>query len=109
MGTPTIEQLLTSNWQLLEGTPFENFLAQVFDALGYWVEKKGAQTRRTQGDHGVDLLISAGRSRLAIQAKGLPSGGQAGVDAVRAVHCAKQYYGCTACVVVTNSTFSSAA
>ena len=47
-GTPTIEQLLTSNWQLLEGTPFENFLAQVFDALGYWVEKKGAQTRRTQ-------------------------------------------------------------
>ena len=31
------------------------------------------------------------------------------MDAVRAVHCAKQYYGCKACVAVTNSIFSSAA
>jgi hypothetical protein len=109
MSAPTIDHLLASDWQTLEGTPFENFLAQVFDALGYWVERKGAQTRRTQGDHGVDLLVSAGSSRIAVQAKGLPSGGQAGVDAVRAVHCAKQYYGCKACVAITNSTFSSAA
>jgi tetratricopeptide (TPR) repeat protein len=112
MGTPTIGQLLERNWQELAGTPFENFLAQVFDALGYSVVKTGAQTRRTQGDHGVDLLISSGRDRFAIQTKGQPSGSRVRVDAVRDVCSAVKYYkwkaglDFKASLVVTNSTFN---
>jgi hypothetical protein len=110
MSAPPIhDRLLASNWQELEGTAFENFLAQVFDALGYAVEKKGAHGQKRRGDHGVDLLVSAGRSRFAVQAKGYPSGGQVGVDAVRDVNAGKQYFRCDASLVVTNSTFSSSA
>src|SRR5947209_435821 len=97
-----VDRLLASGWQKLEGTPFEQFLAQVFDSLGYAVTANGAQANRSLGDHGVDLLVSAGHSRYAVQAKGFPSGNQVGVDAVRAANSGKQYFGCKACLVVTN-------
>jgi predicted RecB family endonuclease len=103
------DRLLASDWQQLQGTPFENFLAQVFDALGYAVEKRGAQTSRTQGDNGIDLLISAGRRWLAVQAKGYPSGCQIGVDAVKDVYTGMNLFRYHASIVVTNSTFGYAA
>lgn len=105
MSALTTEKLLATDWRQLEGDPFEDFLAAVFDALGYSVEKVGAKARGGQGDHGVDLLVSAHELRVAVQAKGWPAGGQVGVEAVRAVNAGRQYYGCTAGWVVTNSTF----
>lgn len=107
MSLPTIcDQLLASNWPEQKGTPFESFLAQVFDALGYAVEKSGAQSKGRLGDNGVDLFVSKARHRFAIQAKGYPSGNQVGVDAVMAVIAGRQYYGCKGSLVVTNSTFT---
>jgi hypothetical protein len=44
-------QLLHCDWRALRGTPFEDFLQQVFERLGYSV-----QTTKASGDQGIDLI-----------------------------------------------------
>jgi len=57
-------QLLCCDWRSLRGIPFERFLLDVFEALGYSVQMTPPQ------DLGVDLIVTTGVDRIAIQAKG---------------------------------------
>ena len=83
--------------------PFEQFLASVFIEWGYQVE-----TTKVTGDQGVDLIVSKNGSKVAVQAKGYP-GSTVGNSAVQEAHTGMKFYGCHRSVVITNSTFTSAA
>jgi restriction system protein len=97
-------ELLKIDWLALRGTCFEHFLKDVFEQLGYSV-----QTTRTTGDQGVDLILTRDILKIAVQAKGYPSQNTIGNDAVQAVVAGMNHYGCSSCVVITNSTFTRAA
>ncbi len=92
-------RLLMTDWRLLRGIPFENFVADVFQELGYAVEKT-----KTSGDQGVDLVVARAGHRVAIQAKGYD--GNVGNGAVQEVHAGMVLYKCHACAVITNSDFT---
>jgi hypothetical protein len=98
-----INRLRVSDWESLQGVPFENFLMEVFLEWGYEVE-----TTKVTGDQGVDLIVSKNDSKVAVQAKGYPSS-TVGNSAVQEAHTGMRFYGCQRCVVITNSTFTSAA
>jgi hypothetical protein len=95
-------QLLRTDWRSLRDVEFEAFLADVFQELGYAVET----TRRT-GDQGVDLILSRGHRRVAVQAKGYKD--SVGNKAVQEVVSGRIYYRCDGCAAVTNSTFTAGA
>lgn len=95
-------QLRRTNWKALRGVPFEQFLADVFRALGYEVGDTKAS-----GDRGVDLIVTGGGRRVAVQTKGYVS--SVGNDAVQQAHAGMTFYGCTESAVVTNSVFTPAA
>ena len=96
-------QLLHCHWPGMAGVEFENFLASVFQELGYKV-----RTTRTTGDQGVDLIVSKNGRKVAIQAKGYPRS-TVGNKAVQEAHTGMVFYNCQAAVVITNSDFSSGA
>jgi HJR/Mrr/RecB family endonuclease len=98
-----INQLLDCHWQGMAGVEFEDFLAAVFQELGYRVE-----TTKVTGDQGVDLIVSKDGRKVAIQAKGYP-GTTVGNKAVQEAHTGMTFYGCQAAVVITNSTYTSGA
>src|SRR5262249_47294256 len=52
-------QLLYSNWRDLRGTPFEEFLSQVFSVHGFHVE-----TTPGSGDQGLDLILNGAGRRI---------------------------------------------
>jgi hypothetical protein len=87
------------NWRDLRGTPFEDFLRQVFEALGYTV-----QTTKASGDQGIDLILTGKGRRIGVQAKGYS--GNIGNHAVMEAYAGMKFYGCDSCVVVTNSDFT---
>jgi len=96
-------RLLTCDWRSLRGQPFEDFLREVFEELGYAVEVTG----KTPGDQGVDLLVARDAARIAVQAKGYAE--SVGNDAVQEVHTGMAFYQCHRCVVITNSRFTQQA
>jgi hypothetical protein len=95
-------RLVHTNWRSLRGVPFENFLAEVFEELGYSVE-----LTKASGDQGVDLVVTGKGRRIAVQAKGYA--GSVGNKAVQEVYAGKKHYDCDGYVVVTNSDFTSGA
>jgi hypothetical protein len=95
-------QLLMIDWRSLRGVEFENFLADVFQALGYAVE-----TTKASGDQGIDLIASKNGKRIGIQAKGYAK--SVGNSAVQEAFAGKTHYGCDECVVITNSRFTRGA
>jgi hypothetical protein len=96
------EQLLKRNWKDLRGVEWEQFLAEVFSALG-----GNVQTTPISGDQGVDLVVTLGSRRIAIQAKGYL--GAVGNDAVQQVVAGRAHYKCNACAVISNSRFTPSA
>jgi Restriction endonuclease len=98
--TSRLYKLRTCRWDLKTGTEFEHFLAEVFNERGYVVELTGKS-----GDQGVDLVIIRDGIRIAIQAKGYPSG-SVGNGAVQEVHTGMAIYSCQMSAVVTNSHFT---
>jgi HJR/Mrr/RecB family endonuclease len=92
-------RLLHTDWRALKDVAFEQFLADVFHALGY-----GVQTTRGSGDQGVDLIVTGKGRRIAVQAKGYT--GNVGNHAVMEVVAGMTFYRCDSCVVVTNSSFT---
>jgi hypothetical protein len=90
-------------WSALKGPEFEEFLRQVFIALGYEVTTTGGK-----GDQGVDLVLEGGLWKVAVQAKG---GYEDGVDnsAVQAVNLGKIIHKCDLCAVITNGRFRESA
>jgi restriction system protein len=95
-------RLLRSDWRVLTGIPFEQFLAEVFEELGYRVE-----ITKASGDQGVDLILVQDTQRIAVQAKGYS--GSVGNKAIQEAYTGMCIYACNQCVVVTNSQFTSGA
>jgi len=95
-------RLLLVDWRSLRSVEFEDFLADVFELLGYAVE-----TTKVSGDQGIDLIASGGVRRLGIQTKGYEN--SAGNAAVQEAFSGMVHYGCTECVVITNSRFTRGA
>jgi HJR/Mrr/RecB family endonuclease len=98
-----INQLRSSHWRGMTGIEFENFLADVFREWGYVVE-----TTKSTGDQGVDLVISKGGRRVAVQAKGYP-GTTVGNKAIQEAHAGRSFYRCDSSAVITNSSFTTGA
>lgn len=90
------------DWRALRGMYFERFLRQVFEHLGYEV-----QITKTAGDQGVDLIVTLGERRIAIQAKGFAE--KVDVFAVQEAYAGMAFYHCQGCAVITNATFTEAA
>lgn len=96
------EQLLRRNWKAMRDTEWESFLADVFRSLGMEVE-----TTNTVGDQGVDLIVTSGRRKFAIQAKGYHH--SVGNSAVQEAVAGMRHYRCNSCAVITNSRFTKSA
>jgi HJR/Mrr/RecB family endonuclease len=96
------EELLLRNWRAMRDYEWEEYLAEVFQALGAKVQRTG----RT-GDQGVDLIVEIGAKRIAVQAKGYYNSvnGSAVQEAVAGV----AHYRCNASAVITNSRFTKGA
>jgi hypothetical protein len=95
-------QLVHSNWRSLRGTAFEDFVAEIFEELGFTVEKTKAS-----GDQGVDLIVTGRGRRIAVQTKGYK--GSVGNKAIQQVYAGMALYQCRECAAVTNSSFTSGA
>ena len=95
-------QLLATDWKSLRGVLFEDFLQEVFEDLGYRVERTTAS-----GDQGVDLILKQDGTWIAVQAKGYAE--SVGNSAVQEVHTGMWFHKCQRCAVITNSTFTSSA
>ncbi len=96
-------QLLHSRWPEMTGVDFENFLASVFQELGYEV-----RTTTTADDKGVDMIVSKNSRKVAIQARGCPRS-TVGNEAVRELRTGMLCYECQDAVLITNSDFTPAA
>jgi len=93
------QKLFDRRWREYRGAQFEDYLAEVFDVLGYTVQQTGQS-----GDHGVDLIVKRNGRTVAIQAKGYTD--SVGNAAVREAYAGKDIYRCHACAVITNSRFT---
>ncbi|MHB8070617.1 MAG: restriction endonuclease [Candidatus Cryosericum sp.] len=91
-----------SSVDAMEGTRFEEFLAELFSHLGYRIQLVG-----NSHDFGADLVLTSRRQRIVVQAKRY--GGSVGIAAVQEVLGAVQYYHGTRGMVVTNSGFTESA
>ena len=98
-----VAELLTIPWRQLSGRSFEQFLLRVFRAHGY-----DAELTTAARDQGVDLIVRTPSGRkIAVEAKGYPSGNSVGNDIVLKVLGGARYYGCDRAVVITNSRFTA--
>ncbi|MBP0963230.1 MAG: restriction endonuclease, partial [Oscillospiraceae bacterium] len=85
--------------QVENGLQFEEYLGRLFAGLGYQVS-----TTSATADHGVDLILSKGGIRYALQAKFYS--GKVGNKAVQEVYSGMSIWGASAAVVVTTSSFT---
>jgi restriction system protein len=86
----------------MDGLTFEKYLETLFVRLGYRVERT-----RYVSDYGADLVTRKDGVKTVIQAK--RNRGKVGVKGIQEAVAAKAVYGCTAAMVVTNSTFTRSA
>jgi hypothetical protein len=96
------QQLFALNWRAMRSVEFEQYLKQVFEALGYDVEDT-----KVSGDQGIDLIVRIGTRRLAVQVKGYFN--SVGNSAVQEAYAGCRHYQCQVCAVVTNSRFTASA
>jgi restriction system protein len=94
-----LNRLLSARCDLMDGTEFEIYLAEIFALLGYSVERMGGS-----GDQGVDLILTRGPHRIAVQAKCYSN--PLGNGPVQEVFTGSRIHGCHRWAVVTNSTFT---
>lgn len=90
----------------MSGKDFEFYLKYLFDRLGYKATRVGTSASDRRGDFGGDVIIEKDGIRTAIQAK-CYNNRPVGIDAVREVMGAMQYYKCSKAMVVTNSNFTN--
>jgi hypothetical protein len=95
-------RLMTTDWRSLRGHPFEDFLREVLEELGYSVQRT-----ETTVDQGVDLIVERDGVKVAVQAKGYADA--LGDDAVQQVYAGMAFYKCQRCVVIANSGFTPSA
>ena len=97
-----INSILSQEWRLLRGVPWEEFLLKLLECHGYTV-----QTTSVSGDQGVDLVAKKHGISIAIQAKGYAN--NVGNSAVQQAYTGMAIYRCTHCAVITNSEFTASA
>ncbi len=97
-----VDRLLSVDPGRLYPDELENFVAEVFQHLGYSVTETGQS-----GDKGVDVVATRPGRKLAIQVKRY--GSAVGLSAVQEVFAGMMHYGCNGCVVVTSNYFTPAA
>lgn len=85
------------------GIKYEHKVAAWLKKHGY----KNVQVTPASGDYGVDITARKGRYRYAIQCKSYSR--PVGVSAVQEVYSGIRHYSCDKGMVITNSTFTSAA
>lgn len=83
----------------LSGTEFEELLKDIFERLGYNVQKT-----RASHDYGADLIIKKAGQVAVVQAKCYS--GTVGIKAVQEIISSKKHYGAKDLIVATNSSFS---
>jgi len=88
---------------VMDGKTFEEFLAGLFQKMGYTVKHVGSFA----GDYGADLIITKDDRVIAVQAKRHKS--VIGVDAIREVLGSIKMCQCNRAMVVTNSYFTKQA
>ena len=86
----------------MQGWQFEQYLAQVFKLQGYRTQLIGGS-----GDQGVDLILTTGNRRIAVQAKRWS--GPVNNKAVQEAYTGMRYYSTHEAWVVTPSYFTSSA
>jgi restriction system protein len=96
------DELLHLNWRAMRDNEWENYLVEVFKALGAKAERIGCT-----GDQGCDLIVEAGPTRIAVQAKGYHN--SVGNSAVQEAFAGMHYHRCSMCAVITNSRFTQSA
>ncbi|WP_302760034.1 restriction endonuclease [Christensenella hongkongensis] len=87
---------------LMSGYEFEEFVAGLFKKMGYATE-----VTKASGDQGIDVLAKKNETIIGIQAKCYSS--TVGNSAIQEAVAGKNYYNCDKAMVITNSTFTSAA
>ncbi len=87
-----------------DGYEYEQHIA---DIISKSVPDARVQVTKSSGDQGADIIFEIDRFKVVIQTK-LYSG-SVGNDAVQQVYAAKRFYGATAAIVVTNSTYTQSA
>jgi HJR/Mrr/RecB family endonuclease len=94
--------LLQQNWKAMRDSEWEEFLVQVFNALGANAKRIGKA-----GDQGVDLIVEHCGRRIAVQAKGYYNA--VNNKAVQEAVAGKAHHGCCTSAVITNSRFGRSA
>ena len=84
----------------LSGIEFEDYLANLFIAQGYIIQKTPIS-----GDYGADLLLQKDQQLIAVQAKCYS--GSVGVSAVQEALSGKAYYNCHSAWVVTTGNYTA--
>jgi restriction system protein len=93
---------LSVEWRSMRGKPFEVFLKDVFEYLGY-----DCRLTAKSGDQGIDLIAKKEGTNIAIQAKAYQN--SIGNDSVQQAVAGMRHYGCNQCAVITNSRFTPSA
>lgn len=88
---------------VMDGLAFEKYLAEILRSRGF----TNVLVTVAQGDFGADIIGTKDGIKYAIQAKRWQW--QVGVEAIYQCLGGKEYYGCDACIVITNSTFTEQA
>lgn len=88
----------------MSGQQFERRVGEVLRGRGYEVEQKGGV-----GDFGADMIASRGGRRYVVQAKRRAPDSKIGPKVVRATIGAREHFGCSRAMVVTNCQFSGRA
>lgn len=87
----------------LTGVEYEYNIAAYLKRKGYW----GVKVTKASGDYGVDITAHKYGKKYAVQCKYYTQ--PVGVAAVQEVVAGRAYYGCDRAMVVTNSTYTTAA
>ena len=94
-----ISQSSISQIDNMSGIEFEIFLKTIFRKLGY-----SAQTTKTTGDFGADLILYKDGNKIIVQAKRYNK--HVGVSAIQESYSAMKYYHANESWVVTNNYFT---
>lgn len=86
----------------LAGEEFELLIGSVFKKRGYFVEYT-----QTSGDQGVDLILTSGQERIAVQCKRYSH--NVGNNAIQEVFAGMHFRKCNKAIVITNSFFTPSA
>jgi hypothetical protein len=102
--TPVAQQLAQryNNVHLMSGPKFEYFAADLFEAMGYRASVLGGA-----GDQGVDILLTGGDQRIAVQCKNFAK--PVGNKPVQEVYAGATYHGATRAWVVAPRGYTSGA